>query len=272
MWKGREIGLQPLQSFAHLYVVNGQVAMDTKLMYALYESRGHAVSLIESTDKQCSLTFHLRDGRKFDYTLTMAEAQAAHWHQNWNKEQNCWEDKPTWKSMPRIMLRYAAMRTGIRAYAPGCLFGMLTIDEAESTPTNGNEDLLAESLNRPDIIEGTTHEVPQEPAQAPAEATAPAAPATPPPPAPQGDNGNEPKEIDEEDLSPVAFQRAFFAWLNQAGEYNKLQLTGKPLYEALKRTGKMKPHLRNYTKLEFAQADALLALAEIKRIETGAGK
>lgn len=265
MWKGREIGLKEMQSFAHLYVVNGQVAMDTKLMYALYESRGHTASLLESTAEKCTIKFHLRDGREFTYTLTMAEAQAAHWHQNWDKEKNTWVDKPTWKSMPRIMLRYATMRTGIRAYAPSCLFGMLTIDEAES------DNALADALDTQEIIEGSTREVPQEELPQASPQEAPQAPD-----APQEDYGNEPQEVNDpnrdDELPPVAFQRAFFAWLEQAAQVQNIKLTGKPLYEALKATGKMKPHLRNYDKIALAQADALVALAEIKRQEAGAGK
>jgi hypothetical protein len=144
MLTGQELGLRPMQSFAHLYVVNGQAAMDTKLVGALFARRGGAWRVTETTAERCTIRFTDRKGETTDLTLTMAEAKEARWDQNYDGEKKAWEMKPTWKSMPAVMLRWACLRTGIRMIDPGCLFGRLTVDEAQSMATDGDSIVEAE--------------------------------------------------------------------------------------------------------------------------------
>ncbi len=130
MLKGRELGLSALQSFSDIYVVNGQPSLSTKLMAALFEARGHRYEKVESTADICVVRLHLRDGRKITHQITRKEAELAHWHENWDYKTKKWKSKHTWKGMPRLMLFYRTLSHAIRMYAPACLFGMLTQDEA----------------------------------------------------------------------------------------------------------------------------------------------
>lgn len=248
---GHELGIGVMQSLRDIYPVHGQPGLSTKLMIALYREAGHTFTQDTRTPREAQVTLKLASGEKHTCNLTREQADAARWSMQYDKESKQWVEKPSWKTMPDLMLMNRCISRAIRAFAPEVLFRK----QARQTTYTPDE------LHDPDIIDGQAKELPQAPIQ---EAPSPAAT--------QDDNRNDPQPVTDEEYSNISFQRTFFAWLTKAAEHNGIHLTGKPLYEALKTTGKMKPHLRLYTKLEFAQADALQALADLKRQNTDTGK
>lgn len=152
--KGSELGLKRMQSFRHLFVVNGQIGMDTALLAALYQRRGHTFEVVEKTAERCTIRFIRRNGSTFTYTLTMDDAKQANWPMTWDRESKTWKEKPTWRSMPAIMLYNRTLSNGIRTVDPGCVFGTLTEDELfDFDPADEDEQ----------AIEGMAQEVPTEP-------------------------------------------------------------------------------------------------------------
>jgi len=147
MLKGQELGLRPMQSLGHIYVVHGNAALDTKLMIALYKSAGHSYKVLKRDSKEVTIQFMLADGQEYEHTLTMAEARQAGWDQDFKGT------KHTWAKMPLIMLTYRAMATGIRVCAPEVLMGSIIKDEAED---------LAGPMGA-DIIEGESRVIEAEP-------------------------------------------------------------------------------------------------------------
>jgi len=129
--KGQELGIGMMQAFEEIYVVAGKPALGTKLLAALYLNAGHIYDIIERTPAQVVIDFKRTNGQTYRHTLTMAEVHEAHWDVNWNREKKAWLEKPTWRSMPLIMLTYRALSTGIRVVAPECLYRMMTQDEAQ---------------------------------------------------------------------------------------------------------------------------------------------
>lgn len=131
MLKGMELGLKPLESFADVYVVRGQASLGTKLMMTLFRRAGHDFEIDEWTKDVVRGKFLLSNGRTYGHTLTRAECDEAHWSHDYDKERRVWVEKHTWKGMGKTMLMYRWQSTGIRAYCPEVLHGMVTTDEAE---------------------------------------------------------------------------------------------------------------------------------------------
>jgi hypothetical protein len=129
MLKGRELGLKPMQSLNHIYVVNGAAAVDTKVLAALFLARGNSFFPVKSSADECTIKFSNRAGDTFTFTMTMAECKQAKWDQTWDYDTKTYKSKPTWTAMPSIMLFYRTLSNGIRRVDPGCLLDTLTDDE-----------------------------------------------------------------------------------------------------------------------------------------------
>jgi hypothetical protein len=121
--QGRELGLKPLDAVRGLYVVHNRVAMMSTLIDHLFKRRGHRYIPVESTDQKCVIKFILRSGETYSHTLTRAEATAAGWDSDRNGT------KEMWRKLPRIMLFYRCLTSGIRMVDPGCLLGSQMEDE-----------------------------------------------------------------------------------------------------------------------------------------------
>jgi hypothetical protein len=204
MLKGAELGLKPMQSLSDIYVVNGQASLGTKLLAALFKRAGHDYTLIERTPERVTVRFFMRNGRTYDHTLTMAEAQQAKWPMQWNTQKNTWEEKATWKGMPMVMLTYRALSTGIRMLAPEVLHGMVTDDEA------GDPALDAENT----IIEGEARVV--EPGPQPIA-----------PPANNGGAGSA-KKAAPHWARDMANLNALQQWIDQCAQVTGVSYTGVP--------------------------------------------
>jgi len=143
---GMEIGLRPIESFRHLYVVRGQPSMSTKLMVRLFRKAGHDYEIDEWTKDIVRGRLILRNGKRYEHELTRKECDAAHWSQDWDKEKKAFAEKHTWAGMGKVMIMYRWLSTGIRAFAPECLDGMVTIDEASDAITPDDVEYDADMI------------------------------------------------------------------------------------------------------------------------------
>ena len=126
---GAELGLKRMQSFHHLYYVEGQIAMKTDLLAALFLARGGNYKVRRRTCTDASVFLEDKNGNSLVYTLTMDECIAARWHQQYDPNTKTWIDKEHWLKMPITMLWYRCLANGIRLLDPGCAFGCLLEDE-----------------------------------------------------------------------------------------------------------------------------------------------
>jgi hypothetical protein len=127
--KGREIGIKPMASFKHLYIIKNQVGMDSALITYLYTRRGHSLMPVERSAEKCSIRFTNRNGASYTHTLTLDEVAKAGWNQYTDKKTDRVVVKAQWLKMPEVMLYYRTLTTGIRMVDPGCLLGAMSDDE-----------------------------------------------------------------------------------------------------------------------------------------------
>lgn len=126
---GAELGLKRMQSFHHLYYVEGQIAMKTDLLASLFLARGGNFKVRTRTATIASVFLEDKSGNTLVYSLTMDECVAARWHQRYDSRTKTWIDKEHWLKMPTTMLWYRCLANGIRLLDPGCTFGCLLEDE-----------------------------------------------------------------------------------------------------------------------------------------------
>ena len=131
---GRELGLAPLESMTNIYIVNGKVALQAKIIGSLIKKSGKYDYMIEEhTDEKCTIIFYelqlpTSENRKLESkeigksTFTTADAAKAGII-----------NKAVWKAYPRNMLFARALSNGARWYTADVFCGY-TAEEIESVP------------------------------------------------------------------------------------------------------------------------------------------
>lgn len=124
---GRELGLAPLESMTNIYIVNGKVALQAKIIGSLIKkSSRYDYTINKLDDQECTITFYSiesPDKPKIELgksTFTVKDAAKAGII---NKE--------VWKSYPRNMLFARALSNGARWYCPDVFCGY-TAEEIET--------------------------------------------------------------------------------------------------------------------------------------------
>lgn len=147
--KGREIGIKPLASFKHMYVIKNQVGMDSALVTYLFTRRGHSLMPVEQSETQCRIRFFNRNGASYTHTLTREQADRAGWTTFTDNKtgQKCIKDN--WVKQPETMLYYRTLTTGVRLVDPGCLLGAMSDDELLD-----DMDPVAEPIEDDRTVEG----------------------------------------------------------------------------------------------------------------------
>ncbi len=106
---GRELGISPLQSMTDIYMVNGKVALQAKLIASLIKRSGKYDYHIDKLDDQeCILSFFQINGTKEkigESIFTFKDAAKAGL-----------VNKEVWKSYPKNMLFSRAISNGARMY------------------------------------------------------------------------------------------------------------------------------------------------------------
>lgn len=125
---GRELGLAPLESMTNIYIVNGKVAMQSKIIASLIKKSGKYDYIVEKLDdKECIIAFYQYNDNKEKTELgkssfTFQDAAKAGL-----------VNKPVWKEYPRNMLFSRALSNGARWYTADVFCGY-TPDEIEVVP------------------------------------------------------------------------------------------------------------------------------------------
>jgi hypothetical protein len=122
MLKGRELGMQPMQSFAHLNVIEGKPVLDSQgmLSQVLKNCKGAQFNYLEMTNEVCTLEAVRPGSRPAKLSFTFEDAQRAGL-----------THKDNWKKYPRAMLRNRAVAEMCRALFADCIDNALLPDEAE---------------------------------------------------------------------------------------------------------------------------------------------
>lgn len=121
---GRELGLAPMQSMVDLYVVNGYVLGDTRILASQLRAGGWDYYYRETSAERATVVLVAPNGREHALTVTYDECHEAGWDQAYGKT------KPSWQGGGRsIMVRYRALSQAIRAFAADTL--NLRVDKAK---------------------------------------------------------------------------------------------------------------------------------------------
>jgi len=123
---GRELGLAPLESMTNIYIVNGKVALQAKIIGSLIKkSPRYDYTINKLEDEECSITFFSINGEKRTEigksTFTKANAAKAGLI-----------NKDVWKNYPRNMMFARALSNGARWYCSDVFCGY-TAEEIENT-------------------------------------------------------------------------------------------------------------------------------------------
>lgn len=123
---GRELGLAPLESMTNIYIVNGKVALQAKIIGSLIKkSPKYDYTIDELTDQSCTITFYskLLQGVKEigKSTFTIKDAAKAGI-----------VNKDVWQKYPRNLLFARALSNGARWYTADVFCGY-TAEEIEKT-------------------------------------------------------------------------------------------------------------------------------------------
>ncbi len=122
---GRELGLSPLESMTNIYIVNGKVALQAKVIAALIKKSGKYDYQIEKQDnEECVIAFYQNNGKRIELgksTFSIKDAAKAGI-----------VNKDSWKNYPKNMLFARALSNGARFYCPD-VYSAYTPEELENT-------------------------------------------------------------------------------------------------------------------------------------------
>jgi len=121
---GRELGLAPLEAMTNLYIVNGKVACQAKVIGALIKKNNKYDYKVEKLDEtECTIAFfQIEGGNRVELgksTFTIKDAAKAGI-----------VNKEVWKNYPRNMLFARALSNGARWYCSDAFCGY-TVEEVE---------------------------------------------------------------------------------------------------------------------------------------------
>jgi hypothetical protein len=134
MMAGREFRISPIQAIRSLYIVDGRVGMEAKLMKALVhrDLPEATLEIVESNEEHCTVKAG-RPGRQAKpYTWTLKDAERAGLL-----------SKDTWKKYPRDMLRNRAISEACRAEFSDVTGGAMDREELyDVIETTGTPQLM----------------------------------------------------------------------------------------------------------------------------------
>lgn len=127
---GREMGLGPMFSLKHLYVVNNTPALSAGVIGALIKKHPkYDYRVLEHDDSHCVLEFYQDDEVAGRSSFTISDAQDAGLL-----------GKEVWQKYPRNMLFSRALTNGARWYCPDVFNGPIYTPEELSVTVEGQDD------------------------------------------------------------------------------------------------------------------------------------
>jgi len=123
-WKGRELGIPPLQAFTSISVINGKPCLSAELMLALCYQRivGFKATFTTPADTQnteCTLVLQRRGGEQQAFRFTLEDAKRA----------GLIRPNSPWEKFPAALLRARTISAACRAVAPDAIMGCYTPEE-----------------------------------------------------------------------------------------------------------------------------------------------
>ena len=123
---GRELGLAPLESMTNIYIVNGKVALQAKIIGSLIKkSKKYDYQLEKLDDQECILVFYVIENEKKielgKSSFTIKDAAKAGI-----------VNKDVWKAYPRNLLFARALSNGSKWYCADVFCGYVA-EELEKT-------------------------------------------------------------------------------------------------------------------------------------------
>lgn len=127
--KGRELGLPPMYSCAHIVIIQGKPTMSAEVMLAMIFKNcpGTKIQYLEVTNEKCTIKASRPSGEPSTFSFSMADAKAAGL-----------DTKENWRKYPRAMLRSRCISELARSLFPDCVAGVSYT--AEELGANVNED------------------------------------------------------------------------------------------------------------------------------------
>lgn len=119
---GRELGIGPMTSLQHLYVIEGRPSMSAQLMRGLVLARGHELDIREWDARHCTMAGRRAGSERWQgpVTFTWADAERARL-----------DRRPVWQAYPMAMVLARVTGMFCRAVFPDVIGGMvLTAEEA----------------------------------------------------------------------------------------------------------------------------------------------
>lgn len=131
---GRELGLAPLESMTNIYMVNGKVALQAKIIGSLIKKSTKYDYVVDKLDnEECVITFYVIEGfldKESDVITKKTEIGKS----TFTKKDAALAgiiNKDVWKNYPRNMLFARALSNGARWYASDVFCGY-TAEELET--------------------------------------------------------------------------------------------------------------------------------------------
>lgn len=138
--KGRELGIPPMQAFAHIHIIQGKPTISAELMLSLIYKNcpGAVVDYIENSNEICVIEAKRPGGSTARFSFSMEDAKRADLL-----------GKGNWKAYPGAMLRARAIAIMARARFPDAIMGCSYTPEELGADVN--ED--GEVINVPSVTE-----------------------------------------------------------------------------------------------------------------------
>jgi len=122
---GKELGLSPIESMNSLYMVNGKIAVTSKIIASkIKNSEKYDYVIDVLTNEECTLIFYRINDEKTELgksTFTFKDAAKAGL-----------VNKDNWKNYPRNMLFARALSNGARWFCPDATASFYSIEELEN--------------------------------------------------------------------------------------------------------------------------------------------
>lgn len=123
-WKGKELGVPPLQAFSSITVIGGKPCLSAELMLALIYQRVKGAKITfktppENQSHECVVEMQRPGGDPQLFRFNMEDAKAA----------QLIKPNGAWTKYPAAMLRARAVSAGARAVFPDCIMGCYTPEE-----------------------------------------------------------------------------------------------------------------------------------------------
>jgi len=131
--KGRELGIPPMQSFAHIYIIQGKPTISSELMLSLIFKNcpGAIMNYVQSTNDSCVIEAKRPNGSAARFSFTMDDARRADLL-----------GKGNWKNYPGAMLRARAIAIMARALFPDAIMGCSYTPEELGAEINSDGEVV----------------------------------------------------------------------------------------------------------------------------------